>query len=363
MSESNMWRIGNTYVEKEVYKYAKTQKSEHACHSFIVDVNDKCWEKVFDSDVLKEIKRKNNPKLETLLPELDEYYERFKNKTTVDELWRVAKATQEFDPVVQFDLDWSQRAIVDLVSSYRWGVVSRVAATGLEKDIMVRFWRNLDLCFDNLSIETKRGDQQSTATSARTNEERVGDDGSILPKIRVEKPDLILIKDGYEYGCSEAGSEDNAGVGVKEAFERYIKLPKIMKDMLLRLQSKLDNDKELMPKLKIVGFSHTHLRMTALTMDNPCGYICRVIPLAEQVIPVQPSLFYANMIPLLEVTWKMKKIVQSTLEIVEAGPEKRRSSDYARNQQAAIIPSSLDVRSKPNSRKRRRTESSTTEDQ
>ena len=81
----------------------------------------------------------------------------------------------------------------------------------------------------------------------------------ILARICVEKPDLILAEDAYEYGCSEAGGGDNAGVGVKEVFERRIKLIKTMKGMPLRLHREPDYDMEAIHKVIIfVGLAYRY---------------------------------------------------------------------------------------------------------
>ncbi|KAI7847299.1 hypothetical protein BDC45DRAFT_358386 [Circinella umbellata] len=88
------------------------------------------------------------------------------------------------------------------------------------------------------------------------------------------KPDLIISKNMLEYGAAEHGYEDEAGVGTKELTERYLKLPKTLKDMMLKIGQYLDNDRKAL---------HTHLRMVGLIMDAPCGYVCRIRELKEYI--------------------------------------------------------------------------------
>ena len=103
-----------------------------------------------------------------------------------------------------------------------------------------------------------RSDQQAYASSARHNEHRsTSIDGSVMRKIVGAKPDLIISKNMLEYGASEHGYEDEAGVGMKELTERYLKLPKTLKDMMLKIGQYIDNDRKALRSLRIIGFSHT----------------------------------------------------------------------------------------------------------
>ena len=85
----------------------------------------------------------------------------------------------------------------------------------------------------------------------------MGDDGHIKPKVAACKPDLILKKERLEYGASENGGPDEVGIGSKELTEKYIKLPKTLKDMALRLAADLDNEEKKIRKLQIIGIINT----------------------------------------------------------------------------------------------------------
>ncbi|KAI9495886.1 hypothetical protein BDB00DRAFT_197414 [Zychaea mexicana] len=160
------------------------------------------------------------------------FHKNFKNMTDVEQLWNIAEE-HRFHPIAKFDLDWSRRSILDILSSYRWGSVQRAAVSGGECDLIILIWRTVDMCFQNLKVDSLRSDQQSAAGSARCNEGRVGADGSIKGKAQACKPDMILKKDQLEYGASEHGYADEAGVGAKEIEEKFLKLPKTLKDMAL----------------------------------------------------------------------------------------------------------------------------------
>ncbi|KAG2216828.1 hypothetical protein INT45_003157 [Circinella minor] len=239
---------------------------------------------------------------------------------------------EQFHPIKQFDLDFSKRMILDIVSSYRWGNIYRTAVAGGERDFIMLIWRAIDMCFQNLRVDALRSDQQSLAGSARYNENRVGDDGRIKPKVQGYKPDLILKKEQLEYGASENGGADEAGIGAKEVTEKYIKLPKTLKDMALRLAADLNNEEKKIRKLQIVGIINTHLRMNSMILDMPAGYVCRITPLVEQKIGATlGEQMYKTYIPFLKQVIMLKMMVKNTIDVVTAAVDDDEDSDTEQN--------------------------------
>ncbi|KAI7857608.1 hypothetical protein BDC45DRAFT_532449 [Circinella umbellata] len=317
MAQEKMWEVEEgVFVEKKMYEYGITLPYEHGVHSFILNVADPCWEKVFTESQLKKIKMHNLKPLPPLQQELKDFFKSFKNLTDVDQIWEVAEKAH-FHPVKQFDLDFSKRMILDIVSSYRWGHVYRTAVSGGERDLIMLIWRAIDMCFQNLQVDALRSDQQTLAGSAGCNENRLCDDGHIKPKVSACKPDLILKKEQMEYGASENGGADEAGIGSKELIEKYIKLPKKLKDMALRLAADLDNEEKKIRKLQIIGILNTHLRMSSVVLDMPAGYVCRITPLVEQKVGATlEESFYKNYLRFLEQIIRLKSIVKDSIDVV-----------------------------------------------
>ncbi|KAI7847387.1 hypothetical protein BDC45DRAFT_355726 [Circinella umbellata] len=202
-------------------------------------------------------------------------------------------------------------------------------------------------------------DQQTSSGSARANEDRLALDGSIKPKIQSVKPDLILTKEHLEFGAAEHGFDDESGVGEKELNETYTKLPKTMKDLMMKLAASVDYDETTMRSLRVVGLVHSHLRMTAYVMDIPDGYVCRIRKIKEQTIPSSLSDFYNTYIPFLEVVLKVKGIVKTTMETIEnykAGKEGRNRSGYESvipTSNMLMVPSALNMPPKTTPKKRK----------
>ncbi|KAG2227172.1 hypothetical protein INT45_003902 [Circinella minor] len=200
-------------------------------HSFILNVADPCWEKIFTESQLKKIKTHNLKPLPPLQQELKDFFKNFKNLTNVDQIWEVPEKAH-FHPVKQFDLDFSKRMILDIASSYKWGHVYRIAVSGGERDLIMLIWRAIDMCFQNLQV-----DALSTNIFLKNYLEAIN-------KPSLAPPDATKIEEQLEYGASENGGADEAGIGSKELIEKYIKLPKTLKDMALRLAADLDNEEK-----------------------------------------------------------------------------------------------------------------------
>ena len=100
--------------------------------------------------------------------------------------------------------------------------------------------------------------QTSVATSKRINSERgISGVSTVADKKASIRPDLVLVSNGFEYGCSEVGKSLSAIPDKKEIIESQLHSPKTMKDMLSYAIAETKHDPEVMRKLKIVGFSQT----------------------------------------------------------------------------------------------------------
>ncbi|KAL1933768.1 hypothetical protein VTP01DRAFT_7858 [Rhizomucor pusillus] len=133
-------------------------------------------------------------------------------------------------------------------------------------------------------------------------------------------------------------------------------------DMFLRIADKLDNDISTVRRLNVAGFLHSiiDLRMEAMTMDCPTGYVCRLMPLNEQAIPTQVSLFTKSIIPFLQIICMLKHLVKENVEDVEAGPSRPKCVGYrsrsASSPNQICIPSCLCLPQRPISSGKRKRE-------
>ncbi|KAG2220827.1 hypothetical protein INT45_004488 [Circinella minor] len=354
LDDDKKWCLADgTRVEDVIYAYGAKCDYEQIilsslAHSFILDTGDKCWESVFTSSQLKEIKSTDKKALceydesiKNMFSELtnvikDAYNRKLLSSSTatttttaistttteeeeqdlLDELWERITKSGYINPCKAYDLYWLQNTMVDILHLYRFRVLEWVSKNGSEMDFVNRVWSMLDKVFDGIMIETRR-DNGSVATTFIDNQERsVTGMTAIAAKSPSIRPDLVLYKNGVEYRVAECGKGDNEGTGKKEIVETNLHCPKVMKSMLLHAASKCDNDKGVTRALRIIGFTHFDLRMKVLVMDNPNGYVCRIRSTPQYEISTIPSHMSSGLFPILKLTLKSKLTVQSSIKTV-----------------------------------------------
>ena len=97
---------------------------------------------------------------------------------------------------------------------------------------------------DNISVSADYIDNKDQAVT-----------GSAIPsKLPSIRPDLVLFKDGFEFGVGECGKGGKGGAGKKEIIEMGLHCPKIIKSMFLHTGSKCGDDKDVYRALRIVCF-------------------------------------------------------------------------------------------------------------
>ena len=89
------------------------------------------------------------------------------------------------------------------------------------------------------------------------NERSVTGTAEIADKKGAIRPDLMLVKYGVEYGCSELGKNLDAVTDKIEIVETQLHSPKTMKDMLVAALAKVNNNIDAARALKIVCFNET----------------------------------------------------------------------------------------------------------
>ncbi|KAF0344299.1 hypothetical protein F8M41_015948 [Gigaspora margarita] len=215
MKRENMWKLkSGRFIEEELYKLGLDMRFEHASHSFIVDVDDEAIKQHFNEEECLEIYNASGPEVPQLSQEIIEYLAKFTNKRSLKE---VRKAINE--PDERFDAKYDKDAYHDL--GY------------------IRF---------------ALGESTSLANADRKNAQR------IMPERRQmgHRSDFTIRKVGSrendEYGIGEAGKlwiDDHESKFLKES---SIKTHKVLKDMLLKLRNKVDDNSI---KLQTVGMIHS----------------------------------------------------------------------------------------------------------
>ncbi|KAG2219368.1 hypothetical protein INT45_006076 [Circinella minor] len=362
-------------------------------------LDDSCWENVFSESELQEIINEGSRSFPSVSKNIQDILDRFQqaadlicenNKyetydqklnglmlnAMVDELLEIGL----FDIRIHFDSkddvfdsedeeSWVISTINQPLSYYVNELIAVMGNNISELDLVTKFWCYFDRCFDDLRINTTR-DRACMATALRVNEGRkVTGTDEIDNKKKSIRPDLLLVKDDVEYGCSEVGKSDNVIPTKKEIIETDLHCPKTMKDILNRVASLVDYDEEIIKKLRFVCFHQTNRRMKLSLIDCPRGYICRVMESDEYDIPAQARLFPAQVHSLIKLMLQAKVIIKQltgpgivseTMQSLtryqmskkgEVGL--RRQSQKEKKASTIVLPSSLNFTSNNLKRKRK----------
>ncbi|KAI7856382.1 hypothetical protein BDC45DRAFT_67160 [Circinella umbellata] len=328
MDSELKWKLSDgTVVEDILHAYGISYEFEHSIHSYCINASDETLKNIFSKEQIRDIKTTGNhnfPSLpvniQTMLNGCDEVIKKYikvddeewvpDQKAIVDAVYKEITKNGFYDPYQQFDEDWLQKTILEILSYYRWDVLKSVEKWS-EMDLVVRLWSLFDKAFDNLHMETKR-DHTSVSMDISQNEDRmVSGENSIPTKANSFRPDLIYFKDGLEYGTAECGKSGDA-TAKKKIIETQLHIPKIMKAMFHRIIKKCKNNKSLARKIRVVALSQFGTSMKVYVMDNPDGYVLRVLESNEFEVGSMPSMMQCGVLPLLRLVLKSKYIIKQT---------------------------------------------------
>ncbi|CAO3654337.1 unnamed protein product [Cunninghamella echinulata] len=171
------------------------------------------------------------------------------------------------------------------------------------------------MLFDDNYIDAIIGEKASNSTSKRKNETRQ------LERIEKRKSKAmgsktdVLFKYGFlELGCAEVGIGRISTFDNKYMNDGMIKLPKTLRDIMVSL---VEYNGDKINNLVTIGFILLGLEMELVIMDVPEGHsICRITRSPIFTFPFYINSFGADIIPILEITWKAKKLMQDTVSLI-----------------------------------------------
>ncbi|CAG8544462.1 11598_t:CDS:2 [Ambispora leptoticha] len=167
------------------------------------------------------------------------------------------------------------------------------------------------------AISVVRGESTSLASASRKNIKRLSGERRKMGR----RIDWILRSisngDRDEFGAGEAGKSWVDKNGTKFLKEAGLKLPKTLKDMLVKLMEKAGWDEESRAKIQTVGIIHAGLMIMTVYLDNPKGYICRVRRGELMEVPDNAENF-PYILTILASVLNIKAVVQEIIKAVQA---------------------------------------------
>ncbi|KAI7855137.1 hypothetical protein BDC45DRAFT_534824 [Circinella umbellata] len=305
-------KLTNEMKEEYTLSFEAMDDEKNLAHSFILDVHDPCWKKIFTPTQFKTIETEGNPAFSSysveckkMFSSLSNVVKSFKKSSRtntassstsssptfipisseedaliVDELWKAVVEYGLIDPKTRYNEHWIQKTMIEIIDLYRYKV-----------------------------------DKTSVAASYIDNKDRIVTGlAPIADKVTSIRPDLALFRGGTEYGAAECGK---GGDAKKELVEVNLHCPKVLKNMFGFAADKCDNEKDLIRSIRIVCFNQFHLHTSVSVMDNPGGYVCRVRSTPQYDVSSHPFLFTSGLLKILKLTLKVKYTIQASIKIVE----------------------------------------------
>ncbi|CAG8713074.1 5760_t:CDS:2, partial [Ambispora leptoticha] len=277
---SRMWRLSTgKYVEEELFKLGKSLNFEQLMFIYVAELN--------------EIDCVPGPHV----PELSDDGINFLSKF-LDKLKRNSREHKKFDV--------------------------REIQSGSLKDENLETWFNchvwnviFDQAFGDLNaISVVRGESRSLASASRKNAKRLSGERQKMGR-RVDWVLRSVINgDKDEFGAGKAGKSWTDESGMKFLKKAGLKLPKTLKDMLIKLMAKVKWDEEICAKIQTVGIIRDGLMIMTVYLDNPKSYICRIrrelmeVPDNAEDFPSILTIFASVLI--------IKAVVRETIKTVQA---------------------------------------------
>ncbi|KAI7880034.1 hypothetical protein K492DRAFT_147628 [Lichtheimia hyalospora FSU 10163] len=353
LQPEKMWTLSTgKAVEKEMQKFARECEYEHPVHSLILDPTDPCWKTYFTSQELHQIQSYQPVSIPSFPKDLQTYLDTFSKMRTVEEIDEQLRSSPIFS-LEDADLRWIQKTIMDVVSMYAYGFFPTTRES--ETDYVYCIWGMIRSCLSPARIKIFSGIDSKASIERRNSDRQAAGITSMRRRRRGKKPDMIFAYDTMELGCTEAGLNDDGPTGTKEIKEGVLKIPKELKNMLLRLVTLGPRNRH---DINTTGFIISGLQISMLVMDIPCGYVCRLSRTDRYAFPVSPDFMSKQLTPILQLIYSAKELMLTTIEKLRASDTVPVSfisgADDTPIPPAFVSPSSSTTTSSSSSRTRKR---------
>ncbi|KAK4520018.1 Asparagine-rich protein (ARP protein) [Mucor velutinosus] len=304
LDKKKMWKLSTgTIVEEVMRKCAVEQKYEHLSHSLILNVRDKGWLKYFTSEELEEITTYKAINLPDVPEDVQSYLNDLRSLTPED---LYGKVVCEKLPL-QSDKKWVQDSFyqcIRLLDSGFFPMNKNVTEGGLVK----RVWGCLDTCFDYSEISCISGEKCSKSSADALNASRTD---IMCRQSSGRKMDYVFLheKSDLELGCGECALVGGVNT-TKEMCDANFKMPKIMKDMLIKLVSV---SPALKNKLHVCGLYIAESKLELLILDCPSTNVTRYDAMKEVVYPKSKGQVHRQLSAVLKNIIGLKILMEKTV--------------------------------------------------
>ncbi|KAG1046697.1 hypothetical protein G6F43_010827 [Rhizopus delemar] len=316
-----MWTLSTgTVVELKMEELSKKCNFDHPSHSLILDPEDTLtWDGIFTKQELDEIHSFRSPTFESVP----------KSSITIDpnyhNLIQMHKTISEqyVNPQTDSYNYWTKKSLIEGLDILMSNKV-HVTIDG-EDEIIDRIWKVIPWAFDQDQLIAKR-EKTSEVSSEQMNQRRkLSSVDKIARQKTGKRVDMAFRYDGYDIGVYEAkkSSREYSDEGITD---QQIKVPKIMKGMLIKLLTVAPTK---LRQLETVGIITCGLNIKFLVMDCPNGYVCRMRKTEAARYPSSQGLFIKSIKKCLRLIWCSRLIMEKTIgTITELEDEEDPTSNF-----------------------------------
>ncbi|KAI7858785.1 hypothetical protein BDC45DRAFT_564895 [Circinella umbellata] len=295
-------------VEERIIKFALDCNYYHPSQHLILDLSDSNWTSVFTKEERKEIENANCKLLRPLSSALNQQLSELYRKKTAKEAYNFARQIEhdpEHDPIFAWLSSSLQNTALLFLKQNKFNIQNY-----LESDKMYHLWNFLNKIFDASKDIVALGSEEksSSANAAATNQKRKLSAVEPVDNLKMgRRTDTSYIGGGdVELGCLEIGKASDQ---TKEFMDGSIKMPIVMRDMLLKL---VEESQALVNELHTLGYVIMGNKISLLDMDIPGGYVTRIRRTKPKTYPNSSENFVVRIGPLLDLAVIGKAIVEDT---------------------------------------------------
>ncbi|KAL7310014.1 hypothetical protein PS15m_012255 [Mucor circinelloides] len=197
-------------------------------------------------------------------------------------------------------------------------------------------WSMIETCFDKVKgIEDISGESASLGSKRRMNQNRTPTAIKNMSRLAYgHKCDLVFRQydNGHnlplEFGGSEAKPRIEEDYGTNFLEEGFIKLPRMLKDMMDVLLKVIDYDNRS-TAIRTIGILHSGLSCAMVELDGPTTYVSRVSRGKKIEISSKIEKFGSTVLPAILSSWVCCEIVKDVLNAVENTPHADKNNDFS----------------------------------
>lgn len=194
----------------------------------------------------------------------------------------------------------------------------------------------IESCFNKVKgIEAVTGENASLGSKRRMNQNRTPTAINNMSRLAYgHKCDLVFRQydNGHnlplEFGGSEANPRIEEDYDTNFMEEGFIKLPKMLKDMMDALLKAIDYDNRS-TAIRTVGILHSGLSCTMVELDRSTTYVSRISRGKKIEIGSKIEKFGSTVLPTILSSWVCCEIVKDVLNVLVNTPYADNNDDFS----------------------------------